>query len=61
MAQTWRYEIKCPYCGEDLTRMHEKARIVHKNECHIRRTDEHGKLHLPSKLSLNRRENRGGH
>lgn len=33
---TWRFEVKCPYCPADLTRLDEKARIEHKIECHKR-------------------------
>ena len=41
MAYTWRCEVRCPYCGEDLTRLPIKERINHKLECHIRHNPEY--------------------
>lgn len=33
MAQTWKTEIVCPYCGVDITRKKQKERMEHKQKC----------------------------
>lgn len=39
MPQNKYTNCRCPYCGEDITSMHERDRIIHKKECHERHVD----------------------